>query len=396
MKIFDLLLADQEFVKCIEMSEKNYSFNKSFYLPFFDLIAKCISKRSLIEWEDVKSQIEYIFAFANYLDLAITEQDQIVNKFYEGIGKENDSEMFVWLRRMTYALIKQISAEVEDVIILYYSTGDGLISANDGSNAYLFYSKGLDLSESEWGRAHILTVRGHKSIAWFNYQRGEFDDALMSSRRALVSCFKAFGENHLETAQALNDYASILYNVKDFEESLKYHQMALRIREDNLGGNHVDIAISYKNVGSAMCSDYNGGGLVYLIKALKMFEQNYSTGHFEILSTYRHIGECTSLLNENELAMEYYDKILSQRDESRTYDDNFYAEARTGLGNCCLALENYEEALEHYLSAFKSYKAKDELHPEKSEMLGMGMFVCYQKLGNNISDFLEWLNSSVG
>ena len=407
MKILDLLLTDQNFVRHVEMSAKPYCANKSFYLPYFNLIAKCISKNSIHEWDKIKSQIEQIFASANYSDLAITERDRTVDKLYDRIGKENDSEIFTWLRKTTYIFTKQIGAELEDVITLYYSTGDELISREDGGNAHFFYSKGLDLSESEWGRTHALTARGHKSIAWFHSQMGNLDDALVSSGRALVSCFKAFGEEHLETAQALNDYACILYNAEDFEDSSKYHQMAARIREKILGENHTDTAISYRNVGSAisaMCNDY-AVGLSFLLKALKVFEENYPSGHFEILLTCRCIGECALQNNKDNaiLAIEYYEKILLYRDGLRSYEDNFYAEAHFGLGNCYFLMSNlepvetnFEAALKHSLSAFKSYKVKEELSPEKAEVLGKIMFFCYEKLGNDVSRFTDWLNSSIG
>lgn len=392
MKILDILLSDKSFLGIIKAPEMPFDTYESFYRSFLELIAKHMSGMALQEWTNTKSKIESTFT-SDSKNLAITRQDLLINQISERKRGVNDNSFASWSMKMAYVLLRLLQAEIEDVINVYYSVGDELIQNDDNQIAYCCYSKGLSLSEDRWGRAHLLTARGHKSIAWIYYMEKEYEDAMQFSARALSIYMKTLGAEHIDTVQAISDHGAILYNFGCYDESLKHHRTALELRKQLLGDSHLDTAISYRNVGTAMLND--SAGFPYLLKALNIFEHSEKVNHSEILSTYQVIGDHKSLSGEYKDAIGWYSKILLSRNEGKSYNDNLLENACVGLGNCYLALNQFEESLKYYLLAFKTYKIKRQLVPETAKEIGMAMLLCYQQLGNDISDFNEWLNASL-
>ena len=54
-------------------------------------------------------------------------------------------------------------------------------------------------------------------------------------------------EEHKDTLALLNNTEAVIYNTKDFEGALDYHQQALRVQEKVLGKTHPDTLTTIKN-----------------------------------------------------------------------------------------------------------------------------------------------------
>ncbi len=81
------------------------------------------------------------------------------------------------------------------------------------------------------------------------YEKGQYELALESARKALELAERKAGSLHTETATSLEDLARILGELGRYAEAAPLHLRALEIREKALGPEHPDVAASLGSLG---------------------------------------------------------------------------------------------------------------------------------------------------
>ena len=79
-------------------------------------------------------------------------------------------------------------------------------------------------------------------------EKGDLDKAKDYFQQALEIQEKKLGSNHVDVAVSYNNIGVVYKKKGDLDQAKDYYQRALEIKEKNLGLNHVDVAGSYNNI----------------------------------------------------------------------------------------------------------------------------------------------------
>ena len=82
------------------------------------------------------------------------------------------------------------------------------------------------------------------------HDTGDLEKANEYYQLALEIRKQQLGPNHVDVAMSYNNLGSVYQDTGDLEKAKEYHQLALEIRKQQLGPNHVDVAASYNNFDS--------------------------------------------------------------------------------------------------------------------------------------------------
>ena len=147
--------------------------------------------------------------------------------YLKGRGVEKNQELAIsWFKRADSA--SRENADTQEIVV---STG----AESEGSSD--LNSKGAG---SEWD---ILNQEA-RSL----YQKGQYDRAVVTARKALEVAEKNDGANHLSVATSLNDLA-VLYKAQgQYAQAEPLLKRALAIREKALGPDHPHVAASLNNL----------------------------------------------------------------------------------------------------------------------------------------------------
>ncbi len=154
---------------------------------------------------------------------------------------------------------------------------------------------------------------GDSYLSYYEETRDEkaLDNACEIMKVNLEARIKKYGsEYHKEVAVAYANYGCAIYH-KDSQLGTDYSKKSLEIYEKINGRNDIHVAIQYSNL-ALTCNSGN-------------FEDNYNFGHE---------------------ALDIFTRMLGE-------ENKHTVEAHKILGDICLHLERYEEAVEHYSSAAK-------------------------------------------
>ncbi|HZZ73454.1 MAG TPA: CHAT domain-containing tetratricopeptide repeat protein [Pirellulales bacterium] len=79
--------------------------------------------------------------------------------------------------------------------------------------------------------------------------QGQFDKALGVAKRAYAAAHQSLGDQHIDTATALNNLGYCYQELGDYKSAKTYYEQALAIRKVALGPKHPHVAISLNNLG---------------------------------------------------------------------------------------------------------------------------------------------------
>jgi tetratricopeptide (TPR) repeat protein len=84
-------------------------------------------------------------------------------------------------------------------------------------------------------------------------KKGDLDQAKDYYQRALEIKEKQLGPNHVDVALTYNNIGLVYREKGDLDQAKDYFQRALEIKEKQLGPNHVKVAHAYNNIGLVYC-----------------------------------------------------------------------------------------------------------------------------------------------
>ena len=246
--------------------------------------------------------------------------------------------------------------------------------------------KGLAINIDEY-KLKIKTLENEMAEGWL-YESCKLHERTIELTSSL------YGENSLETAQALIDANQAIYLIEDYEKLYQYTQKALTIRLEILGEMHLDTAQCYNDLGvaSGKLGDYKS----YLENATKGLEIREKIGAPDALlaESYNTVGFAYSNFGENEKNLEYQLKSLELRRRAFGEMNIETANAYSNVGTAYGELEQDEKYLEYSLRSLEIMKSvMGEKHPDTAlSHNNVGdAYMCVGNYSNAIKHLLEAL-----
>ena len=245
------------------------------------------------------------------------------------------------------------------------------------------YSKALDYYEKAFRIASTSEKKDSDDIASYNYKIGgvymsalKYDMALKYVQEALKINLELYDEEDADVAKCY-DRIGLIYDKKgNWEEAIKNLNKAFEIRLEICDSDDMDLAKSINNI-AVVCSNFGETDSTYLdllTTAINIALENYDDDDINLAPYYNNIAFAYSDLGKNDLALEYYQKVLAlyQKEFGETHPE--VAQTYFNIGSVYIEQEKYKEGIELLQEALRVYNSVYGEHHVKTAD-------CYALLG---------------
>jgi tetratricopeptide (TPR) repeat protein len=231
----------------------------------------------------------------------------------------------------------------------------------DYDRALQIFSRVLTLQESSIGETHPHTAATYQDIGLVQAKKGHFDHALRSLQKCLEIQEEVFGPYSPEVAITRSHLGhTIVLRGDDGDElmehrgALQQYRKALVIRERCLGEDHLDVALSYQNIGESLCKlgDFQGALAAYR-ESLSILESLLGENHADVATGHSLLGSVLYQQGDFQGAMEEYSIALAIREEVFGKTHSATASSHTEIGKLLTEVEDYEEAESRHRKALR-------------------------------------------
>ncbi len=207
-----------------------------------------------------------------------------------------------------------------------------------------------------------------------------YEEALEYQQRALKIREEALPPNHLDIAKSCNNVGASLGALGRCKEALEYQKRALKIREEALPLNRHEIARGYSSMGITLgdLGRYEEA-LEYQKRALKGCEEALPPNHPDIATSYNNVGLSLRDLGRNQEALEYQKRALKIKEEALPLNHTDIARGYNNVGLSLRDLGQHQEALQHVKKALRI--RKEVLPPNHPDMA-----LSYNNVGLSLRD----------
>lgn len=210
----------------------------------------------------------------------------------------------------------------------------------------------------EWAEKSALPDEKYETLlddySGFLYDYGEYESALDVNLRQLKIRKKLYGPKHIDIALSFFNIGSIYFQQSDYTKALEYYNRARSVWKMNLVKESELRSPFYNNIGVIYDRQgYFNKALDYHQKALRINQKILGEKHFETATSYNNIGTVYSELEEYGKALENYFKALNIRMETVGDKHPFTANSYNNIGVVYVKQEEYEKALEHFNEALR-------------------------------------------
>lgn len=205
---------------------------------------------------------------------------------------------------------------------------------------------------------------------------GKFDSAQKYLHRSL----NEQSHDEKEIADCYYSLGIVAYEKGTYDNCLKWHQKALKIRQQTLTSPHYQLARSLNWIGLGFwkTNEYKQA-LESYENALIMFQQVFGKEHPDVAECYNNIAIIYSAQKKYSKALEFHRKSLSIREKCLPVDHSDLGETHNNLGVTYNHLRQYDLALRHYNESFRvKTKCLPPQHPAIAMTL-MNMGLIYEK-----------------
>jgi len=251
-----------------------------------------------------------------------------------------------------------------DAGIAYGKLGD--------NDKYLEYAqKGMEIRE-RLGADDVLLAESYNTVgcAWGNV--GNNEKNLEYNLKSLDLRRKAFGENHLETANAYSNVGVAYAALEQFDKYLEYSLKSYEITKNIVGDKHPDMARCYNNLADAnMCLNDYQKAIIYLQKALDVqhttvgkYSDSLIIGYENLSVAYEQSDELEKAIDNEMNAIKVSEKVWGRIHPESQKRYRRAGELLDHYGDYNLALRYLYEALDIHLELSKepSFEIADLCH----------------------------------
>ena len=266
-------------------------------------------------------------------------------------------QLHILRKEFLKTLIQQNECKTKEAIILCLKATAIL----DKEEAIHYLSK-LDTNSSLiLEDAELLSLLGD-----YEYNFGEYDKALEYFEKELAMSLKTLGEMHLDVTISYNNIGFTWDSKGEYDKALEYFEKGLVIRLKALGEEHPDVANSYNNIGFTWDSKGNyDKALEYYEKSLTIRLKFLGLEHPAVAQSYNNIGATWDSKGEYYKALEYYEKSLVIRLKFLGGEHPVVGQSYNNIGVTWESKGEYDKALEYFEKGLIiRLKALGEEHPD--------------------------------
>ncbi|CAF1464427.1 unnamed protein product [Adineta steineri] len=260
----------------------------------------------------------------------------------------------------------------------WYRLGLLLIKMGQFTKAQEIYQVLLHQTTNENNKAPI-----YYQLGWIKYNQGEYQEALSFYEKALKIRQQSLPSNHLDLADSYNRIGSVHYSMGDYSKALSYYKKALAIRQQSLPVNHPDLGASYNNIGLVY---YNMGDYLKALssheKALAIRQQTLPSNHPDLGASYNNIGLVYRNMGDYPKALYNYEKDLAIGQQSLPSNHPDLGGSFNNIGNVYRNMGDYPKALSYYKKALAiRQQSLPSYHPDLGYSYN-SIGSVYKKVGN--------------
>ncbi|KAK9853410.1 hypothetical protein MYU51_006489 [Penicillium brevicompactum] len=271
----------------------------------------------------------------------------------------NKSEFWLLQRRLIahadrcLEIIRNQEVEDGDVEALYSL---GYLWADQGrlQEAETMYVRALEGKEKAWGREHTETLDTVNNLGAIYTDQGRLQEAEAMFERALEGKEKAWGREHTETLDTVNNLGNLYKNQGRLQEAEAMYARALEGKEKAWGREHTstldtvnNLGILYKNQGRLQEAE------TMYVRALEGKEKAWGREHTSTLDTVNNLGALYTDLDRLqeaeamfETALEGFEKAWGREHTTTLNTVNNLGNLYADQGRLQEAEAMYERALE--------------------------------------------------
>ena len=241
---------------------------------------------------------------------------------------------------------------LEESLLTYYIHVARFLFANDhyGAAESLF-KESLTLTERVYGQNHLKTAELLDDLAGVLSKKGEYTAAIRLSERSLKIVEDQQGPQTKETAIALNNLGQ-KYSVQgNFDKAKELLERSLTMNEDLYGPDSYSTAVTLNNLALLFWSKgYFQKAEMYYQRALPIFE-NYGSQDLGISSLYNNLGLIYQADKKYGKSQEYYLKSYEIRKKILGMDNIDTANSIFNCANLMVEQKQYDLAEPLYRKA---------------------------------------------
>lgn len=150
----------------------------------------------------------------------------------------------------------------------------------DPAKAEGYYGKALTAFQQKYGENHPETALAMNDLATFYIAQGKYDQAEPLLLNALGIQERTLGEDHIDVATSCSNLGELNYYKERFDEAEKYYQRALSIRKAELGEQNEIVAMTLNDLGGLYHSmRYKTQAKLCFQEALRILDALYPQNH---------------------------------------------------------------------------------------------------------------------
>jgi tetratricopeptide (TPR) repeat protein len=208
------------------------------------------------------------------------------------------------------------------------------------------------------------------SVGMALHRAGKLDEARAELERSLALREQALGGEHPDVALSLNSLGTVLKELGDLDGARRNHERAVAIREKVYGPGHPELALSLNNLGVALA----GRGLPdaarpLFERSLRIFEQAVGPDHPETARPLNGLGNLARVAGRWDEADRYYQRVLAIFEKAHGPEHIDVGKTLGNMGIVAAGRGDNAAATAHYARALAIFeKALGPDHPNVATM----------------------------
>ena len=215
----------------------------------------------------------------------------------------------------------------------------------------------MRIYEKAFGADHINTADTINNLGSIYSRQGKYDEAIAQHERALRIKEKAFGADHINTASTINNLGLTYDSQGKYNEAIAQYERALRIKEKAFGADHINTAGTINNLGVT----YNSQGkydeaIAQYERALRIYKKTFGADHINTADTINNLGLTYDSQGKYDEAIAQYKRALRIKEKAFGADHINTADTINNLGSTYDSQGKYDEAIAQYERALRIYE----------------------------------------
>ena len=218
------------------------------------------------------------------------------------------------------------------------------------SGALLNFQRTTAIREKVLGKEHLDTAIAYNNLASIYQILGDYNNSLTFYLKSIAIREKVLGKENANTNIAYNNLASFYQDRGDYKNALKFYQKARSTFEQTLGREHPRTAMVYNNLGNLyyIKGDYKNA-LKYILDAIHIREIALGREHPDTAGSYGNLGIVYLDLGDYKNALAYLKKAVTIQEKVLGIEHRETATAYNNLADLYQVQGDYEKAIEYHL-----------------------------------------------